>query len=115
MQRGVGNVNAMKMAKCIKELERIYNFKEGRPSDNKLRNNFAISNQNELAERVGLDVRQLQNYKKLNELIPELQSLVEVGDLKSTTAYKIYKGFWSQIILFTKIFIKRKIYLNVEY
>ncbi|MCD3240829.1 hypothetical protein G8T75_12765 [Clostridium botulinum D/C] len=30
------------------------------------------------------------NYKKLNELIPELQSLVESGALKSTTAYKIW-------------------------
>nr|WP_307897949.1 hypothetical protein [Clostridium botulinum] len=30
------------------------------------------------------------NYKKLNELIPELQSLVETGALKSTTAYKIW-------------------------
>lgn len=33
MQRGVGNVNPMKMAKCIKELERIYGVKQGRGGD----------------------------------------------------------------------------------
>ena len=29
MQRGVGNVNPMKMAKCIMELERIYGIQKG--------------------------------------------------------------------------------------
>ncbi|ERI90963.1 hypothetical protein HMPREF1982_03525 [Clostridiales bacterium oral taxon 876 str. F0540] len=29
MQRGVGNVNPMKMARCIVELERIYGIKHG--------------------------------------------------------------------------------------
>ena len=29
MQRGVGNVNPMKMAKCITELERIYRIRQG--------------------------------------------------------------------------------------
>ncbi|EPY6472018.1 hypothetical protein ACWO4B_002689 [Clostridium sporogenes] len=28
-QRDVGNVNPMKMAKCIKELERIYGIRQG--------------------------------------------------------------------------------------
>lgn len=46
--------------------------------------------QSDLAKQVGLDERQLRNYKKLNELIPELQTLVETGALKSTIAYKIW-------------------------
>ena len=86
MQRGVGNVNPMKMAKCIKELERIYGIKEG---NNQYSGSEIISeakkSQEDLANQIGIDERQLQRYKKLNELIPELQSLVEVGDLKSNT------------------------------
>ncbi|WP_242943610.1 hypothetical protein [Clostridium tepidum] len=91
MQRGVGNVNPMKMAKCIKELERIYGIRQG--SSNKkginqhigdLNNSNDKITQKQLSEQLGIDQSQLINYKKLNELIPELQTLVEVGDLKST-------------------------------
>ncbi|WP_052113138.1 hypothetical protein [Clostridium novyi] len=46
--------------------------------------------QKQLADQIGINQDTLQNYKKLNELIPELQSLVETGALKSTTAYKIW-------------------------
>lgn len=94
MQRGVGNVNPMKMAKCIRELERMYGIKNGGGNftgnqfvkREELGNNFVAPNktQEDLAKQIGIDQRQLQNYKKLNELIPELQSLVETGDLKST-------------------------------
>ncbi|HCL4447297.1 TPA: ParB N-terminal domain-containing protein [Clostridium botulinum] len=100
MQRGVGNVNPMKMAKCIRELERMYGIKNGGGNftgnqfvkREELGNNFVAPNktQEDLAKQIGIDQRQLQNYKKLNELIPELQSLVETGALKSTTAYKIW-------------------------
>lgn len=92
MQRGVGNVNAMKMAKCIKELERIYGIRQGSISDGSNQytkradgNNFAEQKtQEDLAKQIGISKQQLSDYKKLNELIPELQSLVETGDLKST-------------------------------
>lgn len=82
MQRGIGNINPMKMAKCIKELERIYGIRQG--SAGKVTvldgNNFPPNKtQEDLAKQIGIDQRQLQNYKKLNELIPELQSLVENG------------------------------------
>ncbi|EDS77037.1 conserved hypothetical protein [Clostridium botulinum C str. Eklund] len=99
MQRGVGNVNPMKMARCIRELERIYGVKKGGNGSNQYTNKELNGNnfveapnktQDDLAKQIGIDQRQLQNYKKLNELIPELQSLVETGALKSTTAYKIW-------------------------
>lgn len=96
-QRGVGNVNPMKMAKCIKELERIYEIRQGSNNEKGVNqytgdgNNFADQkSQQDLAKQIGIDQRQLQNYKKLNELIPELQSLVENNQLKATTAYKIW-------------------------
>jgi ParB-like nuclease domain. len=34
MQRGVGNINPMKSARCIGELKRIYDIKRGRPNNN---------------------------------------------------------------------------------
>lgn len=63
------------LAKQI-ELERIYGIKKG--GDRKSNeNNSCLISQEELAKRIGLDSSQLRNYKKLNDLIPELQSLVK--------------------------------------
>ncbi|MCD3245271.1 ParB N-terminal domain-containing protein [Clostridium botulinum C] len=98
MQRGVGNVNPMKMARCIRELERIYGVKKGGNGSNQYKNlnelnpNYSdeAKSQSDLAKQIGISQDTLLNYKKLNELIPELQSLVETGALKSTTAYKIW-------------------------
>ncbi|WP_207731364.1 hypothetical protein [Clostridium botulinum] len=93
----------MKMAKCIKELERIYGIRQGSSNDKGINQYFGDQNnlgdqktQQDLANQIGVTDEQLRNYKKLNELIPELQSLVETGALKSTTAYKktISNKFW---------------------
>lgn len=54
-------------------------------------NNFALAkSQEDLAKQIGVEQRQLQNYKKLNDLIPELRSLVENDTLKAAIAYKIW-------------------------
>ena len=77
------------MAKCIVELERIKGIKNGgdRKSDS---NNFNLITQKDLAEQLDVSQQQLQNYKKLLNLIPELQNLVSTGALSATTAYKIW-------------------------
>ena len=96
LQRGIGNCNAMKMAKCIVELERIYGIRQGSANPkgiNKIGdlNNFTQQRtQYDLAKQIGITQRQLQRYKNLNNLIPELQSLVENDTLKSSTAYNIW-------------------------
>ena len=41
---------------------------------------------------IGISVDTLSNYKKLTELVPELQDLVETGILAPTTV--IIKQFW---------------------
>lgn len=41
--------------------------------------------QKDLSEELGIDVRTMQNYKKLTELIPELEDLVDTGILALTT------------------------------
>jgi len=88
-QRGIGNLNPMKLARCILELERIYGVKRGRPVNTinvkeKQEPGSDLSNnvfQKELAETIGLTDRRFRQLKKLNELIPELQKLVEEGKL----------------------------------
>ena len=91
-QRGVGNPNPVKLGRCIKELERIYGIREG--STNKqgtiVGENFSFTRKN-LADELGIDVRTMQNYKKLTELVPELQDWVETGILAPTTAIALIK------------------------
>jgi hypothetical protein len=92
MQRGVGNVNPMKMARCIQELERIYGIKHGGHGSNQyvqtLHNDNSAPTQEKLAEQMGLSISQLQRYKQLLTLIPELQELVEKDKLKPTVVKK---------------------------
>lgn len=84
----------MKLGRCIKELERIYGFREGRPE--KLSNNFTVNNQptneSELAEQLGITQQTIQNYKKLSEMIPELEDLVDTGIVTKTTTLAIIKN-----------------------
>lgn len=83
-QRGVGNPNAAKLGRCIKELERIYGIQHG--NNQRTSNNFKSKTQEELANELGMTVQTLQNYKKLTELIPELEELVDTGILSPTAA-----------------------------
>ena len=69
-QRGIGNPNPIKLGRCIKELERIYGVREGRPE--KLPKVSEV-NQSDIADMIGISVGTLNNYKKLTELVPELQ------------------------------------------
>lgn len=89
MQRGVGNVNPMKMARCIMELERIKGIQNGgdRKSD---KDNLNLITQKGLAEELRISQQQLQDYKKLTKLIPELQQMIENGSMKATVGYKIW-------------------------
>ena len=91
-----GNPNPMKLGRCIKELERIYGIQNGgdRKSDT---NNFnlkypdAPKTEREFADRLGITQQTLQNYKKLTEMIPELEELVDTGIVTSTTALALVK------------------------
>lgn len=53
--------------------------------------NFSFTQKN-LTDELGIDVRTMQNYKKLTELVPELQDWVETGILAHATAisYVVY-------------------------
>ena len=77
-QRGDIGGSAKKVGKRIKELERIYGIKHGNNQygDEK---NSCPKLQNQLASDMNMDVRTLQNYKQLAEMIPELEDLVDTG------------------------------------
>ena len=86
MQRGVGNVNPIKMAKCIMELEKIKGIRQGSAGKGSILegNNFRPKiSQSDLANELGITPKQLRNYKQLNSLIPELQDMVEEGSKQS--------------------------------
>ena len=93
-QRGVGNANAVKLGRCIKELERIYgvrNGSSGSASTNSEETKFPRKTQSDIAEEVDMTVQQLRKYKSLTDLIPELQDAVQSGQITATTAMGFVK------------------------
>lgn len=47
-------------------------------------NNSVVNSQNDLEKEIGISVDTLQNYKKLTEMIPELQDWVQTGIITKT-------------------------------
>lgn len=87
-QRVLGNPNPVKLGRCIRELERIYSIKQGGSSfygnryteDLESSNNYkTLKTENDIAKEIGVSISTLQNYKKLTEMIPELEDLVDTG------------------------------------
>lgn len=92
MQRGIGNVNPIKTARCIAELERINGIRKGsagKVSKDLESHNVAPKTQEDLAEQLKMSKMQLTRYKKLLDLVPELQSAVESGQISATNASAI--------------------------
>jgi len=93
-QRGVGNTNAVKLGRCIKELERIYGIKQGNNQHSgasELSSEPDRKKQSELAEELKMSEKQLRKYKSLTDLIPELQDAVQSGKVTATTAMGFVK------------------------
>ena len=93
MQRGIGNVNPIKTARCIVELERIAGIRQG--SAGKVAKGLEETEfppnvtQADIAKKFDMSQQQLRKYKKLVTLVPELQDVVESGELsvKDASAY----------------------------
>lgn len=90
-QRGNVGGSAKKVGLRIKELERIYGISKGNNQHSSLPNN-SVSSQEQLAKEMGISVDTLQNYKKLTEMIPELEELVDTGIATPTTALAIMRN-----------------------
>ena len=71
-------------------MERIYGIQNGGDRGNQYKvaepKVSDVPTQEDLADMIGISVDTLQNYKKLTELVPELQDWVETGILAPTTA-----------------------------
>ena len=93
MQRGLGNTNPVKLAKCIAELERILGIRNGGDRGNQYKvadtHNANLATQSDLAEKLKISQSQLSRYKKLLDLVPELQTAVEEGKISATNASAI--------------------------
>ena len=79
-RRGEIGGSVKKVGKRIKELERLYGIQHGGDrtvQDEK--NSSCLKTQTQLASDMGIDVRTLQNYKMLSEMIPELEELLDTG------------------------------------
>lgn len=66
------------MGKRIKELERIYGIERGNNQYGYEKNSHPKT-QEQLAADMSMDVRTLQNYKMMAEMIPELEDLMDTG------------------------------------
>ena len=101
-QRGDVGGSAKKVGLRIKELERIYGIKQGgsgfygnRHTENNIEtpnNSETLKTQEQLAKEMGFSVDTLNNYKKLTEMIPELEELVDTGIATPTTALAIMRN-----------------------
>ncbi len=90
-QRGTGNPNPIKMGRCIQELERLYGIYHGNHMSNtKKKSKISAdtpANQTELANRMGVSVDTLQNYKKLAKM-PEIEDAIKHGIITPSFALK---------------------------
>lgn len=94
-QRGSIGGSDKKVGLRIKELERIYGIHQGNGSNQYERkpNNSVITKfQSDLAAQMGISVDTLQNYKRLADMIPELEELVDTGIVTKTTALAMIKN-----------------------
>lgn len=89
-QRGDVGGSAKKVGLRIKELERLYGIQHGGDHGNQYEEaNPKISDlatQADLASQMGISVDTLNNYKRLTEMIPELEDLVDTGIVTKSTA-----------------------------
>ena len=77
-QRGDVGGSAKKVGKRIKELERIYGIERGNNQYGYEKKSHPKT-QEQLAADMSMDVRTLQNYKMMAEMIPELEDLMDTG------------------------------------
>ena len=112
MQRGIGNINPVKMGRCIKTLERIYGIQHG--GDRSRANNYLLDTkprtEQEFADKLGISLPSLKNYKKLAELIPEVQDFLATGMINPTTALALARQLSSddQIRLLSQLDAAKK-------
>lgn len=111
-QRGDVGGSAKKVGLRIKELERIYGISKGNNQHSSLPNN-SVSSQSDLATQMGISVDTLQNYKKLTEMIPELEELVDTGIKRKATGGRSVPVAFSEFIV--EIRLNQFVFYNLRH
>ena len=93
-QRGIGNTNPVKFGRCILELERIYGIRNGSFGKVSLEDKNCLlksdpRTEQQFADQLGISLTSLKNYKKLAELIPEIEDFLDTGMISASTALAI--------------------------
>ena len=92
-QRGDVGGSAKKIGCRIKELERLYGISHGNNQyTGHEKNSQPVKTQEDLASDLNMDVRTLQNYKLLAEMIPEIEELMDTGIVTKTTALAMMRN-----------------------
>ncbi|MDC4245546.1 ParB/RepB/Spo0J family partition protein [Clostridium perfringens] len=78
--------NPMKQSRVITEYEKLCEIKHGGARGHNVR----LNNQEQIASEFGITPRQLRRLKKLQDLIPELQDMVEQDELSATIGHQIW-------------------------
>ena len=78
----------MKQSRVISEYEKLHGIERG--GDRKSKPNNSGLKQSDIAKALGVSIDKLLNLKRLQNLTPELQDLVESGELKPTVAYSLW-------------------------
>lgn len=88
-QRGIGNINSVKMMRCERELERIYGVQCG--GDRKSNGTgFPLKTQAQLAAESNMSPRQWRNIKNIERLAPEIQDMIEDGKITEKAVRGLY-------------------------
>lgn len=93
MQRGIGNTNPLKLARCIQELERIKGVRVGNNQytsgyDKMSHPQNPKITQEDIAKQFGVSVKKVQRIKSLLELPEDIQRLIETGVLDNVSLAK---------------------------
>lgn len=96
-QRNDISGSVVKIGRMIKELERLYEISNGGNRGNQYilpepNNSDVPKTQEDIAKEMGISVDTLNNYKRLTEMIPELEDLVDTGIVTKTTALAMMKN-----------------------
>lgn len=83
-QRGIGNLNSLKMAACINTLKEIYDIK-----NNKNQHSTSQKTQEELAHSMNMSLDRFKKLSKLENLIPEYKELIDKKILNESQGYQL--------------------------
>lgn len=88
-RRGQAETDPIKKARIAQFLKEYWGVKNGINQHNRVGQNGKPKTTDDIAETIGESRKQTQRLLKLNDLIPELQSLVSAGKLGTTAAEQL--------------------------